>query len=403
MIENKKVVVFGAGFRAKKFIRFVGNEWISAILVTNPNIEKKSTVSGIRIIGFDDYKESFFGDPIIITPADEDSIIRELEENDIHSYYRLKDMPSEFQGYGKLDLHTAYDSLVQSCKRHVVIFGINAFSFFLQQLLVLDGHVVDVLDAEMCEKYEADDGISVLYASRVVSTASCGIDALDYATNNESYYNTRMAALNNVYKNKRCFIVATGPSLQKADLEKLAYMHEFCFGMNRIYQMEECPVTFDAYVVTDNSLLEEDSKAISDFYAKYKFLGNTNSKSENVYQINVVANDAAGEKPRFSDNAPQKVYAGGTVTYACIQIAVWLGFREIVLLGVDCNYNLPSGTHFYDNSQDDKKYRDVTDMFDAFESAKKYADSHGIKIYNATRGGMLEVFERVDFDSLFKE
>jgi len=37
----------------------------------------------------------------------------------------------------------------------------------------------------------------------------------------------------------------------------------------------------------------------------------------------------------------------------------------------------------------------------AFEKAKEYADGHGIKIYNATRGGKLEVFERVNFDDLF--
>ena len=39
----------------------------------------------------------------------------------------------------------------------------------------------------------------------------------------------------------------------------------------------------------------------------------------------------------------------------------------------------------------------------AYKSAKKYADSHGIRIYNATRGGKLEVFERIDFDSLFEQ
>lgn len=38
----------------------------------------------------------------------------------------------------------------------------------------------------------------------------------------------------------------------------------------------------------------------------------------------------------------------------------------------------------------------------AFEKAKEYADGHGIKIYNATRGGKLEVFERVNFDALFR-
>ena len=39
----------------------------------------------------------------------------------------------------------------------------------------------------------------------------------------------------------------------------------------------------------------------------------------------------------------------------------------------------------------------------AYEAAEKYTESKGIKIYNATRGGMLEVFERVDLDSLFEE
>ena len=39
----------------------------------------------------------------------------------------------------------------------------------------------------------------------------------------------------------------------------------------------------------------------------------------------------------------------------------------------------------------------------AYQKAKQYAETHGIKIYNATRGGKLEVFERVDFDSLFEK
>ena len=38
----------------------------------------------------------------------------------------------------------------------------------------------------------------------------------------------------------------------------------------------------------------------------------------------------------------------------------------------------------------------------AFEFAEEYSKEHGFRIYNATRGGALEAFERVDFDSLFK-
>lgn len=37
----------------------------------------------------------------------------------------------------------------------------------------------------------------------------------------------------------------------------------------------------------------------------------------------------------------------------------------------------------------------------AYKSARLYAENHGIKIYNATRGGELEVFERVNFDDIF--
>ena len=39
----------------------------------------------------------------------------------------------------------------------------------------------------------------------------------------------------------------------------------------------------------------------------------------------------------------------------------------------------------------------------AYEFIKKETEKQGVKVYNATRGGALEVFERVDFDLLFKE
>ena len=41
-------------------------------------------------------------------------------------------------------------------------------------------------------------------------------------------------------------------------------------------------------------------------------------------------------------------------------------------------------------------------MLQGYQAARRYADQHAaFKIYNATRGGCLEVFDRVDFDTLF--
>ena len=110
----------------------------------------------------------------------------------------------------------------------------------------------------------------------------------------------------------------------------------------------------------------------------------------------------------FSEDVCQKIFGGATVVYTCIQLAVYFGFKEIYLLGVDCNYVQGSrNNHFMPDQEKDMvnyKYEEnevEKDMVTCYKIAKNYADSHGIKIYNATRGGMLEVFERVNFDALF--
>ena len=107
--------------------------------------------------------------------------------------------------------------------------------------------------------------------------------------------------------------------------------------------------------------------------------------------------------PKFSENLSQKSYVGGTIVYTCIQLAVYMGFREIYLLGVDFTGAGEHGSkynHFY--SEKELTSVSYTDQVKAaYEKARKYADEHGIKIYNATRGGNLEIFERVNFDDLF--
>jgi hypothetical protein len=39
-------------------------------------------------------------------------------------------------------------------------------------------------------------------------------------------------------------------------------------------------------------------------------------------------------------------------------------------------------------------------IYMGYKAKKKVADKYGIKIFNATRGGVLEVIERVDLDSV---
>jgi hypothetical protein len=40
-------------------------------------------------------------------------------------------------------------------------------------------------------------------------------------------------------------------------------------------------------------------------------------------------------------------------------------------------------------------------MMNSYRRTEEYSRGHGFRIYNATRGGALEIFERADFDKLF--
>lgn len=82
-----------------------------------------------------------------------------------------------------------------------------------------------------------------------------------------------------------------------------------------------------------------------------------------------------------------------------------MGFKTIYLLGVDCNYDKNIKLHS-DSLEYSKDYKynwtrqTGLTMIEGFKVAKKYADEHGINIYNATRGGMLEVFPRVNLEDV---
>ena len=105
---------------------------------------------------------------------------------------------------------------------------------------------------------------------------------------------------------------------------------------------------------------------------------------------------------KFSGDAYDIVYDGYSIAYSCIELAVYMGFSEIYLLGTDCTY-LGEKEHFVDSGVEDRSRKFATPkLIVGYEAAKEYADTHNIKIYNATRGGVLEVFERVNLDEVLE-
>ena len=124
-----------------------------------------------------------------------------------------------------------------------------------------------------------------------------------------------------------------------------------------------------------------------------------------------MTDDFYPQLPNFSDDPIKGVYEGLTVTYMCLQLAVYMGFKNIYLLGIDHNYSVerevdgrvishPSVVnHFYSTDTMENIPQPAKTTL-AYQAARNYCENHGISIFNATRGGKLEVFQRVDFDTV---
>ena len=231
----------------------------------------------------------------------------------------------------------------------------------------------------------------------------------------------------NFYDGQRCFIIGNGPSLTIKDLEKLKAFGEISIASNSIYNLfpnTEWRPTI--YTVHDFQEIKKTREKISAVKTELKIVAR--SASGRIYNIDEAILLRLIEPKRggyFSDDISKCVYDGGTVTYVSLQCAVYMGFKEIILLGVDHSFareqtkdgkmiiNNKIKNHFQNYQTDDFWGNGQKDeeavvfpldfATDAFITARHYADEHGVRILNATRGGKLEVFERVDFDTLFSK
>ncbi len=223
-------------------------------------------------------------------------------------------------------------------------------------------------------------------------------------------YGRGIAEYKNKYEGQRCFVIGNGPSLTLEDLEKLS--DEITFASHLIFQsFDKTKWRPTFYCVEDTELLENNIQNIINISSEYEqgfFTGNTfynlpkaflNNKKNSFWFVD---NFRWDKEPDFSLNANSYIAEGFTVTYAIIQLAVYMGFKEIYLLGVDHHYTADNS---YSSMISDGKIYNTPKLDKStlsYKKAEEVCDSVGVKIKNATRGGHLEVYERVDLDEVLK-
>ena len=231
----------------------------------------------------------------------------------------------------------------------------------------------------------------------------------------------KLKRLKNKYQGKRCFICGNGPSLKAEDLDILHKRGEYTFGMNRIFKIfpqTQWRPTF--YICEDPTIMENIEDDVNAIKCDYKFIPTELSwyygvDIKNAYYFYKHCKEG---NHNFSYNAAKQLECTGTVTITCLQLAYYMGFSEIYLIGVDHSFNNMTDkdgnkvidnsikNYFcedYDKDVEDKVVHDLYTTTRSYEYAKLACDKGGVKVYNATRGGKLEVFPRADLDELLQE
>lgn len=242
--------------------------------------------------------------------------------------------------------------------------------------------------------------------------------------NNETFYKkySRNEDIDSIWKNirqekrkDRCFIVGNGPSLKIEDLNLLK--EEECFASNKCYKIFQNTTWRPLYYVVQDRYCLTDDELNKLVCAKYIFIGSYCWRKHHIETENAICfRDVRirdSDKLIFSEDAKKRIISSYTVTFTILQIAVYLGYKEIYLLGMDHDFpytfdesgniqkNENISTHFFRAERNsDNGFANVEGMTKAYICAKKYADAHDIKIYNVTRGGKLEVFARKELEDV---
>ena len=217
----------------------------------------------------------------------------------------------------------------------------------------------------------------------------------------------------NLHAGQRCVIVCNGPSLNGMDLDFLR--DEVVFGLNKIYLGLEKFRFYPRYLVAVNEMVIAQAASALRAMTAIKFIGQrgTHHLSEDAFTCHI-----ATIKPpdRFCRDITKGVHEGGTVTYAALQIAYYMGFTEVWIIGMDHRFVFqgrpnqpqvmqgPDPNHFSPDYFQGHAWNnpDLALSEKSYEIARDIFASEGRRILDATTGGACRIFERADYRAIPK-
>ena len=223
-----------------------------------------------------------------------------------------------------------------------------------------------------------------------------------------------MTAMRDRHRGERCFVLGNAPSLNLVDLGRLR--GETTFGVNRIYlKFDEIGFETDYLVCINRHLLRQFADDFRELEAVRFLAAGSGERFEPSDRLLVMPTlHAVGFA---GDSSKRGVHEGGTVTFAALQLAYFMGFAEAVLVGVDHRFQRSGPPNRLvtatgdDPDHFDPRYfgpgvqwqlPDLAASERSYEIAKRAFESDGRRIVDATVGGDLTVFPKADFEQLLR-
>ncbi|MCX6031983.1 MAG: hypothetical protein NT169_22135 [Chloroflexi bacterium] len=241
---------------------------------------------------------------------------------------------------------------------------------------------------------------------------------------------SRNLELHNRHLGERCFILATGPSIKTQDLKLLKT--ETCIAVSNflvhpdyavIRPQYYClapyhpPITEDSWQAWMTEIAGKTLNATMFFGLADRERNEINGRFAGRQVHYLKFGGALDDLVRDGVDLSMAVPGPQSVTIMALLIAIYMGFKNIYLLGCDHDWILHVGTstHFYNESQHalnrsgysewhkpelGSEFDSLSNLWRQYKTIRVLATGLGISISNATGGGILDVFPRVRFENL---
>jgi hypothetical protein len=211
-------------------------------------------------------------------------------------------------------------------------------------------------------------------------------------------------ALHDRFSGQRCVIMGNGPSLRGTDWSLLK--GEWTIGLNRIYLGYEAMGFQPTFLcITNPNVIEQFAPEI-DRLESVKFLRySTRHCLQNHWNAHFI--ESRKDRDFYTDLRWQIWNEGCTVTYCALQVAFFLGFQQVILIGVDHHFphagephqlvtaDRADVNHFhpdYFGAGVQWQYPDLECSERFYVIARNFFEKTGREIWDATIEGKLNVF-----------